>query len=241
MSSRPGASAGLAEGEVDAARAGGGVLAVLERRDAMKAQPRRAAPDEDVAVLERDAPGLVAAGVAAPQEGGRQAEGDGHDGLGEVPLVLVLVQGHLGAGGVAVDEAGVRGKARKAGAGGGIKGEALQERRHGGPGAVGVGIGAGVAVAAAVGDPAKLAAAGGAHRHGKAAGRDHVAEGRGGAHRVDGGEEGRGVGEGEAGQEYRARVDGDFGGRGEVVEEAGGGHVSASRSRRVRLRSRPQR
>ena len=55
------ASARFAERQVDALAAQQGVLAVGERRDAVKDQPRRAAPDRDIAMLQPEALRLVAA------------------------------------------------------------------------------------------------------------------------------------------------------------------------------------
>src|SRR3546814_10710411 len=57
--SRPAVSTVLAEREIDPLRAQQRMLAVLERQYAVMAQPVHAAPDDDVAVREWHARGLV--------------------------------------------------------------------------------------------------------------------------------------------------------------------------------------
>src|SRR3546814_5573491 len=76
---RPGGSTGLAEREVDPLRAQQRMLAVLERQYAVMAQPVHAAPDDDVAVREWHARGLVRTRRPAEQERRRQAERHRHD------------------------------------------------------------------------------------------------------------------------------------------------------------------
>ena len=60
--------------QIDALPAQQRMLAVGERRYAMKRQPRRPAPHRDVAMLEPEAARLVAAREPAEQEGRRQAQ-----------------------------------------------------------------------------------------------------------------------------------------------------------------------
>ncbi len=60
----------LAEGQVDALRPQQGVMSILQRRHAVIAQARGAAPDYDVAVGEGDAQAFVFPPQAAEQEGG---------------------------------------------------------------------------------------------------------------------------------------------------------------------------
>ena len=91
------------------------VLAVFERIDAVVMHPRRAAPDQHIAVLQWQALHRIAAVQAAPQKSGRQAERHRDDGRCQVCLVLIAVQGQLGTGLVAVDQAGVGHKAGVAG------------------------------------------------------------------------------------------------------------------------------
>src|SRR5262245_39514150 len=64
----------LAEGEVDAPAAEHWMLALGKRRHAMKGQPRRPAPDHDVAMHQAIAHGLVRSLQPAPQEDRGQAE-----------------------------------------------------------------------------------------------------------------------------------------------------------------------
>src|SRR3546814_10258766 len=65
---RPAGSTGLAEREIDPLRAKQRMLAVLERQYAVMAQPVHAAPDDDVAVREWHARGLVRPRRPAAQE-----------------------------------------------------------------------------------------------------------------------------------------------------------------------------
>src|SRR3546814_7590234 len=65
---RPAGSTGLAEREIDPLRAQQRMLAVLERQYAVMAQPVHAAPDDDVAVREWHARGLVRTRRPAEQE-----------------------------------------------------------------------------------------------------------------------------------------------------------------------------
>ena len=84
-----------------------------ERRDAVVAQPARAAPHDDVAVLERRRSGRSLRFKPPNRNVGRHAERHGHDRLREVALVLVLMQRQPRAGLVAVDEARVGREARE--------------------------------------------------------------------------------------------------------------------------------
>src|SRR5690348_12797523 len=52
---------GPAEGEIEADGAGHGVIRHLQGGDAVITQPRRPTPDHDIAVMERNPAGLVAA------------------------------------------------------------------------------------------------------------------------------------------------------------------------------------
>jgi hypothetical protein len=61
------------EGEVEAVGAGQRVLALGQEMDAMERPAIRPAPDDDVAVDQRNAPGPVGARLAAPKEDGRPA------------------------------------------------------------------------------------------------------------------------------------------------------------------------
>ena len=69
-----------------------GVLAVGERRDAVKEQPRRSAPYHDVAMLQPVTARLVATLQSAEQEDRGQPERHRDDRRGKILLVLVLMQ-----------------------------------------------------------------------------------------------------------------------------------------------------
>jgi len=153
------------------------VLAGLDGLDAMPAQAGRAAPDQHVAVFEQDALRLVAPRQAAEQEAGGQAEGEGNDGQVQVGLILVLVQGHLRAGSIAVDQAGVGSKAGKPGLPSGIHGGLPPAGRHRRPGASIQGVGRAVAVALSVRHPAQGATVAHGDRHGESPRGLHVAQG----------------------------------------------------------------
>ena len=81
---------------------------VLERGDAVVKEPRRAAPDGDVAMAKRISGDRIAALQAAELEDGQQPERDRDDRLREIALVPVLMQRQPGTRLVAVDQAGVR-------------------------------------------------------------------------------------------------------------------------------------
>ena len=103
-----GRSPRFSESQVDALTAHDSVFAVGERRYAVKEQPRRAAPDHDVAMLQPVTVRLVGALRAAEQEDRGQPQRHRHDRRGKIQLVLVLMQRQLRAGHIAVDEAGFR-------------------------------------------------------------------------------------------------------------------------------------
>jgi hypothetical protein len=141
-------------------------------------------------------------------------------GRHRVLLVAVLVQAELGAGGVAIDEAGVGVVAGEAGFGGGAAGEIDKGFGHRRPRSGGRGIDRVIAVAGAVGDPAEAAAIGHGDGHGVSAGDDQVAEGRGGSDPVDAFDQCRRLGGGKAAQQDGAFFE-RFGlaGRGLIVEK----------------------
>src|SRR5438445_611809 len=97
-------SSRLAKSQVDALLAEQIMMCRLERLHAVIAQAIGAAPDHDVAVLERYAAGPVGPFQPAEQKNRRNAERDRDDRRTEVALVLVLMQRQLGAGQVLVDE-----------------------------------------------------------------------------------------------------------------------------------------
>lgn len=68
------------------------MLSGLEWQHAMKAQARRTTPHHDIAMTKRDTHSCIAALHAAELENCRQSERDGHNRLGKIALVLVLMQ-----------------------------------------------------------------------------------------------------------------------------------------------------
>src|SRR6266478_198109 len=97
------ALARLPKCQIDALPAQQRVLAVSERRDAVKGEPRRPAPYRDIVMLHPKAARFVAALQSAEQEDRGQAQRDRDDRHGKIVLVLVLMQGHARAGLIAVD------------------------------------------------------------------------------------------------------------------------------------------
>src|SRR5437667_2675460 len=97
-------SAGPAKSEIDALIAEQRVRAFLERHHPVVAHACRSAPDRHVAVLERDASGLVGPLQAAEEKNRRQAQRNRHDGRTEVTLIAVLMQRETRARLVAIDE-----------------------------------------------------------------------------------------------------------------------------------------
>ena len=167
-----------AERQVPARAAQQVVVAVLERIDAVVGHARGAAPDQHIAVLQRHALHRVAAAQAAPQKGGTQSQRHRDDGRRQVGLVLVAVQRELGAGHIAVDEAGIGRKAGVAGSVGCGLGLLAQPCGHGGPGLARLRVGGAVVVAARVRHPAPRPAVGHGHRQWRAARPHHGAKRR---------------------------------------------------------------
>ena len=116
-------SSDFAKGKVVAVRAGERVVAGLERKHAVKAHAGRPAPDDYIAVLEEHALRRVGTLKTAEQEDALEPERDGDDGLVHVNLMAVLVQPKPGARLIAVDVAGIRPEAGKAGANRAANGE----------------------------------------------------------------------------------------------------------------------
>src|SRR5579863_320906 len=98
----------LPERQVDTLPAHQRMLAVGKRRDAVKVEPRRAAPYSDVAMLQPEPARFVAAHQSAEQESRGQAERHRYDRRAEIELVPVLMQRHARAGDIAVDQAHLR-------------------------------------------------------------------------------------------------------------------------------------
>ena len=104
-----------------------------------------------------------------------------------------VVQAHARAGGVAVDQAGFRGKVGKACAARSAFGQLAKQRGHGGPGLIALRVEGAVAIAVAIGDPAIGAAAAHGGGHLIAAGGDLMAEGRLRCDLLNAGEQGVGI------------------------------------------------
>jgi hypothetical protein len=100
------------------------------------------------------------------------------DRCGQIKLVLVLMQGHAGAGLVAVDQARIGRESSEAGMQGRLPGQIEERRRHRRPRLSSFGIVGVIAIAGAIGDPADLAAICHCHRHLMTARRHHMAKRR---------------------------------------------------------------
>src|SRR5581483_5984809 len=141
----------------------------------MVIRARGAAPDDDVAAREPNAPRAHVALGASEKEYGRQPERHGYDGRAEVALVLVLMQRQSRAALVAIDETTVGSKAFESRRSGGGAGERRKGAGHGGPGTPTRWIEAIVAVAAPIRHPAHAPATGHRNGHAMPARCEHVA------------------------------------------------------------------
>jgi hypothetical protein len=108
-------SAGLAERQIYALWAQHLVMAVFERKHTMMAQARRAAPDHDIAVMQRHSSMSVGPRLATEQENRRQAERYGNDGCAEIAFVLVLVQREACTRFVSIEQTRIGNKSRELG------------------------------------------------------------------------------------------------------------------------------
>src|SRR5437667_12376469 len=196
-------SSRLAKSQVDALLAEQIMMCRLERLHAVIAQAIGAAPDHDVAVLERYAAGPVGPFQPAEQKNRRNAERDRDDRRTEVALVLVLMQRQPGAGQVLVDEARVGHKAVEAGERCGVVRKPQERGRHCRPLLAGLWIGCVVAIAGPVRDPAERTAVRQCHGHTITARRDHVTKRRLPEHFLQGCEHFRIRGGGKAAQPQR--------------------------------------
>src|SRR5215472_15749456 len=89
------------------------MLSLLECQHTVMEEPRRAAPDDDIAMEERHAQQLVGSPIPAELKDRRQAERYRDHGVAEIPLVPVLMQGEPGPGLIAVDQTGIGNEFRK--------------------------------------------------------------------------------------------------------------------------------
>ena len=87
----------LSKSEVDAGGAGQRMLSILERSDTVIDEARRPAPHHDVAMFDLKAPHWIGPPFAAPQEQGRQTQGNRNNRRPCVVLIAILVQTELGA------------------------------------------------------------------------------------------------------------------------------------------------
>src|SRR5262245_11314891 len=123
--------------------------ALPDRCYAVVDEPRRAAPHEDISMLDAEAARRIGPTKRAEQKCCGKAERDRDDGVSVVQLIFVLVEREPRADCVAVDETGVRLEARKASSGSGALREGEERWRHRGPWPAGDGIERRVAVARA--------------------------------------------------------------------------------------------
>ena len=91
-----------------------GMLAVGERGNAVKEQPRRPAPYDDIAMCQPKFLGFVAALQSTEQEDRGDSKRHRHDRRTKILFILVLMQRHPGARFIAVDQASIRRKALEA-------------------------------------------------------------------------------------------------------------------------------
>src|SRR2546426_10551380 len=87
-----GGSPRFSKSQVDALAAHDSMFAIGKRGYAVEEQPRRAAPDHDVAVLQPVTVRLVGALWAAAQKNSRQGHRHRHERRGKILLVPVLMQ-----------------------------------------------------------------------------------------------------------------------------------------------------
>src|SRR5258708_5923032 len=128
MGARP--SQCLPESQVEPASPGHRMVAVFESIDAVVGEPRGAAPYHDVAMPQLYPCDLIVSSEAAEQEPGGKPQRDRYDRMGEVSLILVLMQAQLRGRRIAVDEACIGQKIFKAGGRGGAGCEVPEDRRH---------------------------------------------------------------------------------------------------------------
>ena len=164
------------------------MLALLQGQNAVIEQPRRPAPDHDIAMEERHPQCLVAPAGTAELEDRRQAEGHRDDGMVVISLVLVLMQRESRPGLVAIDQAGIGAEALEAGLRRHRPRQPEEHLRQSRPRQAAHGIHRIVAIAAPVGDPACRPAIRHGDRHLESARRGHPAERRLPHDLVEGGE-----------------------------------------------------
>src|SRR5947209_4728352 len=148
------------------------MLAIPQRRDAVKGKPCRAAPHDQIAMLQPKTLWCVAAFQSAEQKRRGQPERNRDDRGGEIVLILVLMQGHSRARLIAVDQAGIRGEAAEPCAISRLAGQFAKRSRHCRPWLARLRIVSVVAISGAIRDPAEIAAV----RHGDG----HLMAARGG-------------------------------------------------------------
>ena len=108
-------------------------MAVFERKHTVMAQARRAAPDHDIAMMQRHSSMPVGPRVAAEQENRRQTERYRNDGCAEITFVLILMQRKARTGFVAIDETRIGIEMRESSDTRRRPGQRGKHRRHGWP------------------------------------------------------------------------------------------------------------
>ncbi len=83
------------------------MFAICERGDAVIGHAGGSAPHRNIAALKPDAARAIPPGRGSEQKNGRQTQRDGNDGLGEIALVLILVERQSGPGLVTVHKADI--------------------------------------------------------------------------------------------------------------------------------------
>src|SRR5579862_1724853 len=154
------------------------MVAFRQRRNTVIEQPRRPAPHRDIAVLQPKPARLVTSLQATKHEDRGQAQRDRDDRSAEIKFVLILMQGHLRPGNVAVDQTDVRRKSGEASAYRSATGEISKRLRHRRPWLAGLRIFRIVAITTAVGHPTTTAAIGHRDRHLMPTRREHPPERR---------------------------------------------------------------
>ncbi len=154
------------------------IVAVGKRSDAVINEAIGTAPNDNIAALQQNTAGSVAAAIAAEQENCRQSERNRNDRRAQVALVLVTVQRQPGPGFVQIYQTRVRLEARVPRGSRGTRSKTPKRFRYCRPGGTGHWVDLLVAIAFAVRYPAGAAAISHPDRHAEPARRHHVAKRR---------------------------------------------------------------
>jgi integrase len=175
----------LPESQVEPALAGHRVVAVFQGIHTVVGEPRRAAPDHNVAMSKLHPCDPIVSSPSAEQELGGKAKRHRHDRSGEIGFIFVLMQTQLRARRVAVDKTRIWQKACEASDGGGSRCKTQEYRGHRRPRIAAEGVLSRIPVPGEIGDPAGRAAIRHRNRHRIAAGRHHVAKRRDRDHGIE--------------------------------------------------------